>query len=417
MATPLILKVDLIGSGESSIDTLIERTILKGIPLEEIRDMVERTWDIVKKGAHISDLHSPLEMMGLEKGVRDLVIDIALTRKRSTGKYVHGDRLFFTSEGLRWATPQVAAEHCADRLRRQLVIDATCGQGGQVLSFADTCDDVIGVDIDPLNCLVSILNCLSMKKRNVTIINGDCLDPDVIEFSKDGCAIFSDPARPPGAAEREMDEIDPDPRKIQKAYEKRSSGMCFEIPPYISLDKIEMVSEVEFISLDGRVNRLNIYTGDLITTERSAVVLPAKAVIKGPQKKIDGLDEGKLSAGTLVYEIDPTIVRAGLEHAFASEMGVPPEYIHLDGRRCLLASSDRINSPFLKQCYMVKAANVSEEDLISVLKKLGAGKLTLRYGVDPKDYWKVRKNIENKLSGNNKFQLFKGNNYLILEIA
>ena len=55
------------------------------------------------------------------------------------------------------------------------------------------------------------------------------------------------------------------------------------------------------------------------------------------------------------------------------------------------------------------------EDLIPTLRKVDAGSVTLRYGVDPKDYWKIRRSIETQLDGARKVSLFKGKDHLVLE--
>jgi hypothetical protein len=323
--------------------------------------------------------------------------------------------LFFTSEGLRWATPQSAAEHCSRRIGRDLVMDITCGQGGQVLFLSDTCRRVIGVDLDAMNCLVAFLNCDALDRRNVTIINGDCLDPEVIALAENGCAVFSDPARPPGAVERTFEEIVPDPREVKAAYENKAGGMCFEIPPYIDLDKVEFDCEVEYLSIDGRLNRLNIYSGDLKLVGRSAVILPEGKVLRGDPSNVQGIDESRLSTGNLIYEVDPAVVRAGLEKTLAGELGTAPSFIHLDERRCMLSSTRPLLSPFLKQGYRILGSGVSEEDLVPTLRKLGAGSVVLRYRVDPKDYWKERGSLEKGLEGRIKVDLFKGADYLILQ--
>ena len=46
-------------------------------------------------------------------------------------------------------TPEVIAQHIADRLRCDLIVDAFCGAGGNAIQFAFTCNHVIAVDIDP----------------------------------------------------------------------------------------------------------------------------------------------------------------------------------------------------------------------------------------------------------------------------
>lgn len=378
-------------------------------------DIIQNTWVMIEGGIRPGDPNSPLEMEGFDKAQSEIIIDIARTRKKAAEKYPDGKELFFTSEGLRWATPASAADHCAERLGRPLVLDVTCGQGGQVLSLSRTSGRVIAVDIEPLNCLVTLMNCLSRGIENVTIVNSDCFDEKVVSLSEDGGALFSDPARPPGSEERTLEEITPDPRRVMEAYGKTASGMCFEVPPYLSMEKVNFECEAEYVSIEGRLNRLNLYTGDLKRSERSAVILPQRSEIRGIPSF--GLFDDPRSAvkGRFAYELDPAVVRSGLISALIARMGMNGTPIRLDDRRSLLVSEDRLNDPFLKQSYRVLEGSVKQEALTETLVKLGAGSVTLRFRVDPKDYWRVRNKLEEGLSGKRKVQLFKPGDYLILE--
>ncbi|MGA1820165.1 MAG: hypothetical protein ACMUHU_04055 [Thermoplasmatota archaeon] len=415
MAAPIMITTSPKMEQDPEVEGLISITPFNGHSLAVIMEAIRSTWKKVLKGAPAGDLHSPLEMKGFDDVQRGIVIDIARTRKRASEKYPDGRDLFFTSEGLRWATPGPAADHCARRLGRRLVMDVTCGQGGQVLSLSRTSERVVAVDIDPMNCLVTLMNCLSRGVGNVSIVNADCFDPYVISLSDEGCGVFSDPARPPGSEERSFDEIFPDPRKVMEAYGGTSSGMCFEVPPYLSMDKVDFICEAEYVSLDGRLNRLNLYTGDLMRSERSAIVLPLGAELRGeprsgPEKVPPLVKEAKYA-----YELDPAVVRSGLTASLCAGIGVENSPAHLDERRSLLLTDGAVDSPFLKQGYRVLRTSVDPDSLKEALVELGAGSVTLRYQMEPGDYWDVRKDLEEGLSGRRKVQLFRYDGYLILE--
>ena len=81
----------------------------------------------------------------------------------------------------------------------------------------------------------------------------------------------------------------------------------------------------------------------------------------------------------------------------------------------MLASSEELGSPFLKNGFRILAGPVGQDNLISTLNELGSGSVTLRYTMDPKKYWKVRREIESQLEGKKKVDLFKGKDYLVLE--
>jgi len=46
-------------------------------------------------------------------------------------------------------TPEAIAQHIAERCRCGVIIDAFCGVGGNAIQFAQTCNHVIAIDIDP----------------------------------------------------------------------------------------------------------------------------------------------------------------------------------------------------------------------------------------------------------------------------
>ncbi|MGA1872169.1 MAG: hypothetical protein ACMUHY_00725 [Thermoplasmatota archaeon] len=402
------------GSGmEQEADPLIEATPFRGHALNDIMSGISSVWSGIAGGSPPGSYRSPLEKMGFDDVQSSIIVDIAKTRKNAGAKYADGRSLFFTSEGLRWATPDPAARHCALRISRALVMDVTCGQGGQVLALCELSERVIAVDIDPLNCLLTSMNCIAKGITNALVVNSDCLDSAVIGLAEEGCAIFSDPARPPSSTERTFEEIVPDPREVMNAFDHAAGGMCFEVPPYISPGRIDIDCEAEYVSLDGRLNRLNLYTGDLVLGERSAVVLPSGATLRG--RFSDRQEHSGSRRYVHAHEIDPAVVKAGLADLLPEELGIDGSLVRLDDRRSLLLSDELTQSPFLINSYRILADPVTEKDLDAALRRVGAGSVTIRYPVEPGEYWTVRRGLEKDLTGNRKVQLFKGDAYMILE--
>ena len=57
-----------------------------------------------------------------------------------------------------------------------------------------------------------------------------------------------------------------------------------------------------------------------------------------------------------------------------------------------------------------------EHEIIAALQKHQAGKIILRIPVEPTEYWKIRKNMEAKLSGDKTYALlYVGNEAVIVE--
>jgi hypothetical protein len=226
--------------------------------------------------------------------------------------------------------------------------------------------------------------------------------------------IFSDPARPPSSKERSMGEILPDPRIVERKYRDAVSGMCFEIPPYMDLAKVDFEHEAEYVSIDGRLNRLNIYTGKLRSAERSAVILPESSAIRGIPRDIVGNDNPHGRDGKFLNEVDPSVVKAGLLGNLIHENSWRADPVKLDSRRTVLISDVPLLSPFIKDRFRILSRS-SDSDLVRKLNEAGAGSVTLRYTIDPKSYWTERNRIQDRLTGKRKVHLFKDDIFIIAE--
>jgi hypothetical protein len=384
---------------------------LKDLSMEKIRDILRRIGDWKRAGIGGSRLRARIAGKGMEGPSIDLLIDISRTRSRSREKYPEGDRLYFTSEGLRWATPRSAADHCAGRLSSAESADISCGQGGQAISMSRTCDRVVAVERAPLNVFIASLNFRELEMDNIELIQGDCLDPEIVPRIGKDVPVFSDPARPPGSSERKLEELEPDPRAVMEVYRDRASGFCFEVPPHIRRERIDFPCEAEYVSIDGRLNRLNLYTGALMHARSSAVVLPSGYRIAGAAQTSPRPSAGPVSR-QYAAEADPAVVASGLLRDALS--GVEADILELDDRRTLVLSAGEIGSGCIGPPMRVLSI-CSENELPDELLRIGAGKVTLRFSIDPAGYWTKRKELEGPLSGKRKVHLFKGQDYIILE--
>jgi hypothetical protein len=154
------------------------------------------------------------------------------------------------------------------------------------------------------------------------------------------------------------------------------------------------------------LNRLTLYFGALKQCERSAVVLPGEACLCSS-------DAAEIKTGELeqyIYEPEPSVVKAELlnELAYAvSEKGDEIFFYKGDAKRTLLTSSKHIGSPFFKDSYRV--VGKTEMDIRGIKELLmseKAGKVVLRFDIEPERYWDVRKKLEEGLSGKRTLHVF-----------
>lgn len=352
---------------------------------------------------------------GLGTAAYSILLDMAMTRREASEKFSTGGELFFTKEGLRWATPESAARHCASRLKDGPCIDVCCGQGGQALFLAMECDRVMAFDIDPLNCLIARSNAKALGIANIEVHQLDCLSTEAVGLAKKCIHVFSDPARPPGSHERTLEELRPDPRQVMRAYGKTAEGFCFELPPYINGERITFPHEAEYVSLDGRLNRLNIYTGRLAKQTRSAVVLPGGESISGPKTSPPEGGDGIPFPERYMFELDHTVVKAGLVGVLMGALGHEARYLELDDRRSVILSNGPLSSPFFTGRYHILGFSPDPHSVVTALKEQGAGKVTLRYKVDPQSYWNERTRLEKGLTGHVWVHLFMKGSYILAE--
>lgn len=339
-----------------------------------------------------------------------------MVRKKQFEKPLYGDK-----ESLRFATPEPIARYRARRLKCRVLADISCGIGGQTVFFAQQCETVYAVEINPKRLECAKQNCEMYGLDNVKFICGDALDPKVIEQIPKVDVVFSDPFRPPEAEERQVSCLEPGVTDVLSAYREKTKNFAFEAPPQIPPERIPYDCEKEYISLDGQLNRLTLYFGELKQYDRLAVALPAgegliSKALQLPPVKVS--EKMKLYA----YEPEPSVVAAGLLPELVASMNeaVGPftcgfELFRVDNKRLLLTSDSLVKQPMIKHHYLVlKVIPFEPRQINEFLKDQDVGKVVLRAGVKPEDYWKVRKEIEEGLGGKKTVQLFVKNGTAIL---
>lgn len=298
----------------------------------------------------------------------------------------------------------MVADYRAERLKCKIIADLGCGIGFQTLAFAKTCQKVYAVEIDERKLELAKKNAESLEIKNVVFILGDALDPKIINQIKDAEIIFCDPERLAGEEERKIETIQPDIQKLLELYSKITDQIALEFPPQIK--KIEFAGkfgcEKEYMSLNGNLNRLNLYFGKLKTAEFSAVVLPEKEMLAGDGKqKIKSTE--KLQR--YFYEIDPAVVKSNLIAKLAKNTKTQ---LAFETKSSFLTAETKVESHFFRNSYeAIEPCDFDDKTIIEILKKNKAGKVIIRFEVDPKDYWKVRNSYERKLDGTETFSLFK----------
>jgi hypothetical protein len=341
---------------------------------------------------------------------------IEVARRKQFEKPLHGDK-----ESVRFATPEPIARYRAQRLRCRTLADISCGIGGQTVFFAQQCEFVYAVEIDPIKIEYAKQNCEMYGLDNVKFICGDALDPKVIEQIPAVDVVFSDPFRPAEEKERQVSCLEPGIPNVLSAYGEKTKNFVFEAPHQMPPERIPFNCEKEYISLDGQLNRLTLYFGGLKQYDRMAVALPAgEGLISTnlPFPEVRETERMKLCA----YEPEPSVVAAELlpelvgsmKQMAGSIMGAF-ELFKVDKKRILLTSDALIKQSMIKNHYLVlKVCPFEPREINKFLKDRNVGNVVLRAGVNPEAYWEVRNEVEKGLEGKKTVHLFVKNNTAIL---
>ncbi|VVB85032.1 putative cobalt-precorrin-6B C(15)-methyltransferase (decarboxylating) [uncultured archaeon] len=327
-----------------------------------------------------------------------------MTRDKRTIKFTKP--VVSNREGMQLATPEIVAKYIAKRLKTDIIADLGCGIGGQVIFFAKECKKVYAVERNPEKLEFAKRNCELYNIKNVEFILGDALSKRTKEKVSDAGVIFSDPARPLSEKERTLENLEPPVIEILKVYSDITQEFAFHVPPQMPPSRIVLDCEREYLSLNGQLNRLTLYFGSLKSCDRSAVVLPGDL-------KLCSSDASVIKTASLrgfVYEPEPSIVKAELLNELGQTLAREGHEILFykgDERRTLLTSSDPIGSPFFKDSYRV--LGMTGRDILKmkgILKSEKAGKVVLRFDIEPEEYWEVRNMLEGGLSGSRTVHLF-----------
>lgn len=326
------------------------------------------------------------------------------------------ENLYAPKQFLRFATPEQVADYRAERLKCNTLIELGAGIGGQTIAFSKTCKKVISVELDKTKAKILSKNIKKLRIKNVEIINGDALNKSVIQkiSGESPDILFFDTERPE-QVERTLDKITPPIEKIIDYYSSITSKIAIEIPPFtqnIERLKKDYDFEKEFISLNNQLNRLTLYFNELKTCERSAISLPSRERLTNSDKKLNQKEIPSAKNFQCLYSIDPTLILADLTNEISKKFDLKK----LELNKPTFLSNELIKSNFLVPYRILEISENKFESIIKSLRKILAGKVILRYNLDPKDYWKTRNIYEKELSGGKKIHLFinEQNNEAIL---
>jgi len=322
-------------------------------------------------------------------------------REAASAKFADADSLFCDRESAEQASSDVVATHTASRFASiARVADLGSGMGGDALALARHAD-VTAVDRDPSR--------LAMLGANADVrgVAGHvtAIESEIEGWSPGGVdAIWIDPARRDARGRSFDPERWSPPLSLAIALARSVPAAGIKLAPGIDpadlpLDASD--SELEFISLDGRLVEGVLWLGALATSPRRATIL-SSATPLGTATRVESLDgEPDTGAteigepGAFLYDPDPGIGRASLIDVLAARIGGHK----LSELVAYLTADEQIESPFVRRFRIYEWMAFSERALVERLQALGANRVDVMRRASPVDTNALERRINAALGG------------------
>jgi hypothetical protein len=330
-------------------------------------DVVKTVADLRRRG------HSP--------GLVAAVLTQSRLRARARAKFGEfADRMLFTEPGLEQATRlRVAALHAGRYARAGLrhVADLGCGIGGDALAFAAMDLEVTAADADEVTAAIAAFNLTPFPHAQVLHSAAEDVPLGGID------AAWLDPARRTtagGTTKRIADAADYSP-SLDFAFglaERMPVGV--KLGPGTDRDLVPAGTEAQWVSVDGDVVELAVWTGPLARpgVGRAALVIRGDAAheLVAPA---DSEDAPVGPLGDYLYEPDGAVIRARLIGDLARANG---GWMLSEGIAYLTADRE-FDSPFARGFRVIERLPADERHLRQALHSRGVGTLEIKKrGVD-----------------------------------
>ncbi|WP_395245853.1 SAM-dependent methyltransferase [Agromyces sp. MMS24-K17] len=322
-----------------------------------------------------------LRAQGHAPGLVAAVLSQSKLRHRARAKFGEfAGRMLFTEAGLEQATRlRVAALHAGRYARAGIghVADLGCGIGGDAMAFAALGVEVTAADADEVTAAIAAFNLTPFPQARVLHARAE----DVALGGIGGA--WLDPARRTvsgGRTRRLADAADYSP-PLDFAF-----GLADRLPVGVKLgpgtdrDVIPPGTEAQWVSVDGDVVELAVWTGQLARPGIGRAAL----VIRGDEASeltaaADSEDAPTGPLGDYLYEPDGAIIRARLIGDLARANGA----WMLSSGIAYLTADRAFDSPFAQRFRVLERLPADERRLRQALAERGVGVLEVKKrGVD-----------------------------------
>lgn len=294
-------------------------------------------------------------------------------RERALAKFgPDASRLYFTAEALEQATRTRVAGHRASRLAAYgpaSVLDLGCSIGGDLIALQRAGLLAAGVDVDPLRVEIAAANLRTLGlDPAVTVAEATSVDRSPF------AVVFADPARRSGRGREFRSTGWSPPWPFVRGLLDRAAVV--KAAPGLPHEEIPEGVEAEWVSDEGEVKEVALWSGPLATTARRATVLAdaGLATLESADDPYAGDARPVVPLGAYLYEPDGAVIRAGLVTAVADRVGGGL----IDEHIAWVTSDERHRTPFARGYRVLERLPYREKPLRAALAERRIGTLAIK---------------------------------------
>ncbi len=257
-----------------------------------------------------------------DAGLARATLETVMLRERAGAKFTRAAHMYFEREALEQASGERVSRYRAARFAGAVsVADLCAGLGGDAIGLAAVAP-VRVVDRDPLRLALAEANLLAYGAQ------GDLIERDLErDGPPDAAALWCDPGRRSGGRRAFTIEAYQPPLSVVVGWLARTPALGVKLSPGVDLAELDALqAEREFISVGGELKECVLWFGPLATTGWRATLLgPGDDVVTlagpGHDRDVLGAAAPLGQVGTVLYEPDPAVIRAGQVRALAGQLG------------------------------------------------------------------------------------------------
>jgi THUMP domain-like/RNA cap guanine-N2 methyltransferase len=299
-------------------------------------------------------------------------VRLAQARQKAARKFERGSLMWVDPKGVEQATAEPVAQYKASRFRCGLVVDLCAGIGSDTLALARAAR-VISVDLDQGMCRRILFNAtVHGLADRVLAVRGRA---EQFAFPS-GAWVHLDPDRRASQGRRASRLLDycPGPDFWSSVIARVAAGAiklspAADFPTHFAGSNVE----IELISLHGECKEATVWFGELASCRRRATRLPEN--ITWTDRDSPNTHPALLAPPcSLIYDPDPSLLRAGLLDGFAREHNLS----RLEEGVDYLTAEHLVKSPFLTAFELREVSSLDLKALKRLIVKYEIGALEIK---------------------------------------